>query len=578
MKKILSLFAAMLVAFAVNAQTDFASPGYKCAADDAVINGDAPATKVYLQSETNPHYIGWSDVSKEYTAVISWTVQATRACYVSVSLDLGPAISSNKHIFEVKILDAAKKELGAVEEGPAYTGDGFTEADQVKALSGKILLPAAGAYTIELRNNRDFCKGSIKNIILTYAGDAPVTDFATPYSCAADDALISGDAPATKVYLQSATDPHYIGWSDVSKSYTAEVSWSFIAKRGCYVSVTLDLGPAISSNKHIFDIELYDAAGNKLDTIAEGPNYTGDGFTEADQTKSLGNILIPAAGTYTLKLMNKRDFCKGSIKNIILSYAADAPAPRTLYLQPNDDWKKDGARFAICILSRIQQWVDMNAVDGVDGLYSAEVATDKQVIFCRMNGETTENIWENKWNQTQDMTLENDKNMCVISGWDGAGAWAKYEPPYVPKYADGFYLVGKFNNVDSWDPATDRIMTKNEEQTEFDEYKIVVDLLEGDMLKVIYSEKDAYTWYPDGMDNDYVVGADYAGNGKTIYFRPDGLGGEGWHYGYIWIDKNETTALENTNAAVKAAKMIENGQLIIIKNGVRFNVLGAIMQ
>ncbi|MBR5677442.1 MAG: hypothetical protein IKX20_04820 [Paludibacteraceae bacterium] len=335
MRKILSIFAAMLVALAVNAQgTDFAAPGYSCAADDGVISGDAPAEKVFLHSTDDPHYIGWSDVSKSYTAVVSWTVTATRACYISVGLDLGPVIGSNKHIFEVKLLDADSNELGALEEGPAYTGDGFTESEQVKALTGKLLIPAPGVYTIELRNNRDFCKGTIKNVILTYAGDAPITDFAAPgYSCAADDAVISGDAPANKVYLQSETDPHYIGWSDVSKSYTAEISWKIMATRGCYVSVDLDLGPAISSNKHIFEVQLLDEEGNKLDTIAEGPAYTGDGFTQADQVKTLeGTLLVPKAGIYTVVLKNNRDFCKGSIKNVILTYAADAPLePKTFY-------------------------------------------------------------------------------------------------------------------------------------------------------------------------------------------------------------------------------------------------------
>ena len=38
------------------------------------------------------------------------------------------------------------------------------------------------------------------------------------------------------------------------------------------------------------------------------------------------------------------------------------------------------------------------------------------------------------------------------------------------------------------------------------------------------------------------------------------------------------TAIENTNAAVKTVKMIENGQMIIIKNGVKYNAQGAIVR
>ena len=38
------------------------------------------------------------------------------------------------------------------------------------------------------------------------------------------------------------------------------------------------------------------------------------------------------------------------------------------------------------------------------------------------------------------------------------------------------------------------------------------------------------------------------------------------------------TAIENTNAAVKAVKMIENGQMIIIKNGVKYNAIGTVVR
>ena len=43
----------------------------------------------------------------------------------------------------------------------------------------------------------------------------------------------------------------------------------------------------------------------------------------------------------------------------------------------------------------------------------------------------------------------------------------------------------------------------------------------------------------------------------------------------VRIDKLATeSAVENTNAAVKAQKVVRNGQVLIIKNGVEYNVLG----
>ena len=319
MKKLFLLIPALVLAIVTNAQTDFSSP-YNCTADAGVISGDAPANKVYLNESADPHQIEWSDVSQTYTAVISWTVNATQPCYIAASLDLGTAVSSNKHIFEVKVLDADGNEMGAVEEGPAYTGDGFTEANQVKALSGKILLPAAGNYTIELRNNRNYCKGSIKNVILSYAGVAPVTDFSTPYTCTADDATLVGEI-SSSFGLNTEADPHYIFWSDRALADPSSTTWQIIVTAPCYVSASLDLGPVISSNKHIYEVRIFDADGNEKGLVKEAGEST-----DANQVKVLdGKILIPAAGSYTIELKNNRDFCKGSVKNVILSYAGAAP-------------------------------------------------------------------------------------------------------------------------------------------------------------------------------------------------------------------------------------------------------------
>ena len=43
----------------------------------------------------------------------------------------------------------------------------------------------------------------------------------------------------------------------------------------------------------------------------------------------------------------------------------------------------------------------------------------------------------------------------------------------------------------------------------------------------------------------------------------------------VLVLKDTTTAISNTAVEAKAVKMIENGQVIIIKNGIRYNALGA---
>ena len=43
---------------------------------------------------------------------------------------------------------------------------------------------------------------------------------------------------------------------------------------------------------------------------------------------------------------------------------------------------------------------------------------------------------------------------------------------------------------------------------------------------------------------------------------------------YFFKGSGSGTAIDNTDAEVKAIKVIENGQLVIIKNGVKYNVAG----
>lgn len=140
---------------------------------------------------------------------------------------------------------------------------------------------------------------------------------------------------------------------------------------------------------------------------------------------------------------------------------------------------------------------------------------------------------------------------------------------------DGFYLIGSFNGVDAWnveDITAEKQFTWNKTIGEGnEEWMITIDLTEGDEFKAVYVYDDAITSYiPDGTDNNYVVDKDHAGEGKTIYFQQ--LWNEEWG-GHFFVEAN-ATGVEETNATVKAVKSIENGQLVIIKNGVRFNILG----
>ena len=123
-----------------------------------------------------------------------------------------------------------------------------------------------------------------------------------------------------------------------------------------------------------------------------------------------------------------------------------AATPSVLYLKPTSEWLTDGARFAAYFFSSDgDTWVSMTDGDG-DGYYEAAVPSGySSVIFCRMDPSKTSNVWENKWNQTADLTIPTDgKNCCTLTAgvWDNdTCSWGTYSTTV------DYYLFGFINGA-----------------------------------------------------------------------------------------------------------------------------------
>jgi hypothetical protein len=152
----------------------------------------------------------------------------------------------------------------------------------------------------------------------------------------------------------------------------------------------------------------------------------------------------------------------------------------------------------------------------------------------------------------------------ALTGANGMIAWiiGKYVAPVVPDLADGYYLIGQ----KGWDIyALDASLLFTANAGAEGEYVLANVTLEvGQELKVVSVEnKEIKTWYGSGEgDGNYVVTADVAGT-KDVYFRP--TRNEDWN-GHIYIELNAPSGIDNTAVEGKAVKMIQNGQLLIIKN------------
>ena len=117
----------------------------------------------------------------------------------------------------------------------------------------------------------------------------------------------------------------------------------------------------------------------------------------------------------------------------IATVTAGAEGGTVVFLTPNTNWKADNARFAVYVWDDAgsHKWVDMTDSNG-DGIYEAVIPEGyNHLIFVRMSSSALDNKWDNKWNQTEDLTLptNGDNHYTVKSGtWDkGGGSWSYLE-------------------------------------------------------------------------------------------------------------------------------------------------------
>ena len=137
-----------------------------------------------------------------------------------------------------------------------------------------------------------------------------------------------------------------------------------------------------------------------------------------------------------------------------MSYAA----AKTIYLNPrtadNTLWTTDGCWFALYTNgSGGEQWVKFAAVEGEQYIQKA-VAPDGAtlIIPCRMKETDTSTLsWDNKYNQTDNITSFDDNTLISITGW-GQGDFTK--GTYTLGTVSSVQLLGDWNWDTSKTPLT----------------------------------------------------------------------------------------------------------------------------
>lgn len=185
-----------------------------------------------------------------------------------------------------------------------------------------------------------------------------------------------------------------------------------------------------------------DESNSKIWSFEVPNDVTGFNFNNKNNGKQTTNLIFEEGKDYYDCILKKfvESYCEHNFENNAVScplcneenpnYEDPNAEKQHLYLKPNSNWKIDSARFALVLMDSNKQnhtWFNMVDTDG-DGIYEAELdySDFKYVIFCRMNPGAAANNWNNKWNQTSDLTIPTDGTNCYTiqeGSWD-KGAWS----------------------------------------------------------------------------------------------------------------------------------------------------------
>ena len=188
-------------------------------------------------------------------------------------------------------------------------------------------------------------------------------------------------------------------------------------------------------------------------------------------------------------------------------------------------------------------------VTGVDASYEWTGNVINPVPVVELNNETLISGTDYDVTYSDGCTKAGKYTVTITGKGDYAG---KIEKTFT--ITDVYYVV---NDNNGWVCDQNYKLIRNLE-ADVEEYIITnVALLKDDLIKVTSPSKGEWGWwYPDGTDTNYQI--EETGL-YTIYFRPDGQGGNDWHYGYFYVAYQGGTTSVNVTLAPTGYGTYYNG-------------------
>ena len=195
-----------------------------------------------------------------------------------------------------------------------------------------------------------------------------------------------------------------------------------------------------------------------------------------------------------------------------VAFAAESET-RIIYLDTGGStlWDQTDAWFTAWVWgsnATADAWYTLTDVNGT--VYRAEIPADyTNIIFCRMDPSQTDPSWDNGlWNQTDDLTIDED-NYYTITGWGGAdGEWSDDEPTLT--------IAGTISAA-GWDPASGEKLTDADEDGI---YEYTYTNVSADTYEFKVTDGTLDNSWGNGSGN-YTVSVAYSGSTVAIKFNAE---------------------------------------------------------
>ena len=399
--------------------------------------------------------------------------------------------------------------------------------------SGNVDL-AIGSYIVRVRNIYNYAESRLLNVVVEYAGGAVVN---VPGELLGEDAMLcKEDGGTLKMYHLANGD---IKYNDNGNNLTEYALWNIHADAACELEVALNIATA----GHLFTVELYD-----------GSTLLGSAV-EADETKwddgdiaLADHLTIPAAGNYTIKLVNRQQYSGGALHGITFTEVI-APTFVTLDEMATDNigWVENVGSAAVNVeLSR----------SFTGGMYNTiclpfAVSSDKVIEAF---GDGVELIY------MTGATLDGS-----ILDLEFASTTSIY--PGTP------YLIRPVSNVVNPQFMGVEFSLENASATAGENTDFIGTFIKSE---VPAGENNLFL----GQNNMlYFSQTATPIKGTRAYFRVNVPGGANMvKAARIVTSQNATTDINLVEQGVQTQKIMENGQLFIIKNGVKYNAMGQMVK